>query len=183
MYSYNVGKFFFMKKLEIEGVEIEATQEASIEQVDEMISFSSKLVDFLSTKAKNFSDQNDSSLTLNQLKKVYCHSARSAKTTGSDNLNLSALARVNMFLRLKSGETMISVEAEDSDYNITELQLEDVEIKSISKFIDISEAWIPNESDFDKAQKEIDENDLENNYKDPDDLYLEYQPIKPTWGD
>ena len=88
-----------------------------------------------------------------------------------------------MILGTSGGLSTYDIGAKKFSTFTNEQGLEDVEIKSISKFIDISEAWIPNESDFDKAQKEIDENDLENNYKDPDDLYLEYQPIKPTWGD
>ena len=182
MYSLYVGKFFFMKKLEIEGIEIEAPQEASVERMDEMISFSSKLIDFLSHKAKQFSEENDSSLTLNQIKKVYCHSARLGKTQGVEILNLFALARVNMFLRFKMGEPMNQATAEATD-SMTELQLEEVKVSNALEFIDISEAWIPNQSDFEKAQKEIEKNDLECNYEDLEDLYLEYQPIEPTWGD
>ena len=64
----------------------------------------------------------------------------------------------------------------------TKLEIEDPQkpIK-LSSFIDISESWIPSEEDFDKAQKEMDENDLKHKYDNIEDLYLEYEPIEQQW--
>tara|TARA_R100000808_G_C2153403_1_gene163563 strand:- start:3303 stop:3818 length:516 start_codon:yes stop_codon:yes gene_type:complete len=171
-----------MKKLDIEGIEIEPPKEAQKKEED-MISFSTRLVDLLQDKAGAFSSENDASLTMLQLKKVYCHSARLSKEEGAHNINLSALARVNMFIRLKAGEKMIKKANDKTSESMTELQLESLNCKTVSNFIDISESWVPSESDFEKAQKEIEEKNLDYNYEDPDDLYLEYEPIKPTWGD
>ena len=77
---------------------------------------------------------------------------------------------------------MSEAAAETAD-SMTELQLEEAKVNNTLEFIDISEAWVPNQSDFEKAQKEVEKNDLECDYEDLEDLYLEYQPIEPTWGD
>jgi len=172
-----------MKKLDIEGISNEASDEVDMNEQEESVLFSSKLVDFLHGKAKVFSNKNNYSLTLGQLKKVYCHSARLGEIQKSDDINLYSLARVNMFLRLKSGERMIkSTEASEVD-SMTELQLETLTCKTPSKFIDISEGWIPNAGDFTKAREEIKENNLEYSYKSINNLYLEYEPLEPNWED
>ena len=173
-----------MKKLEIEGVDnIEAPEEALEDKGEDMVSFSARLVDLLHDKAKTFSSKNEASLTALQLRRVYCHSAKLSKTEGSDNIHLSALARVNMFMRLKVGEKMIEKNINPKSESMTELQLEPLNCQTVSSFIDISESWVPSESDFEAAQKDVEEKNLDYNYKDPDDLYLEYQPVIPTWGD
>jgi hypothetical protein len=173
-----------MKKLDIEGISNEASDEVDMNEQEESVLFSSRLADFLHNKAKVFADKNNSSLTLNQLKKVYCHSARLGEIQRTDDINLYALARVNMFLRLKSGDKMIQI-TEDSEAadSITELQLETQSCKTPSKFIDISEEWIPNAGDFTKAAEEIKENNLEYSYKSINNLYLEYEPLEPNWED
>ena len=173
-----------MKKLDIEGINDEASDEAMVDEQQESISYSIKLVDFLCNKAKNFSNKDSSSLTLNQLKRVYCHSARLGEIQRTDDINLYALARVNMFLRLKSGDKMIQItEGSEAADSITELQLETQTCKNPSKFIDISEEWIPSAGDFSKAAEEIKENNLEYSYKSINNLYLEYEPLELNWED
>jgi len=171
-----------MKKLEIEGLNNDAPTEGNKNEQEESIEFSSKLVDYLSLQAKAFKKSNERALTGDQLKKVYCHAAREGNNQGVDNLNLYALARVHMFLRLKSGEKMDVKTDSSKGTKATELKLEDAQ-KTIrlSNFIDISESWIPSQEDFDKAQKEMDENDLKHEYDSIEDLYLEYKPIEQEW--
>ena len=170
-----------MKNLDIEGLNNETPKEVKKDKQEENIAFSSKLVDYFSSAIKEFKKDHKASLTVNNLKKVYCHGARLGKNQGVENLNLYALARVHMFLRLKSGDKM-STESVPKTTKATKLELEDDEkTRRASGFIDISEGWTPTEDDFEKSQKEIDKNDLEYQYEDIEDLYLEYKPIQLEW--
>jgi hypothetical protein len=174
-----------MKKLDIEGLNNEAPNESGRDRYEGDIKFSTKLVDYFSSQVKAFKESSKDTLTANQLKKVYCHGAREGKSQGCDNINLYSLARMLMFLRLKSGDKMTlksnSAEALEA-LKATKLEMEDPQkpIK-LSSFIDISESWTPTKEDFKKAQKEMDENGLNHKYEDINDLYLEYQPIEPKW--
>ena len=174
-----------MKKLEIEGLQNEALDEASETNESEQeknIKFSSKLVSYFAEQVKAFKKDYNSSLTVDQLKKVYCHGARLGKDQGTKDLNSYALARVHMFLRLKSGDKMTSKDPAKEITKATKLELEENEkCKRVSDFIDISEGWIPSENDFEKVQKEMDENDLKHEYENINELYLEYEPIAPKW--
>ena len=173
-----------MKKLDIEGLSNEAPKEAKKDEQEGNIAFSSKLVAYFTEQAKAFKKEHKTSLTLDSIKKAYCHGARLGKANKVKDLNLYALARVNMFLRLKSGDSkMIQKESSSSDpKKPIELELEaSKQYKRVSAFIDISEGWIPNEDDFQKAQKEIDKNDLKHEYENISDLYLEYEPIDTMW--
>lgn len=171
-----------MKKLDIEGLNNDAPVEGNKNEQEESITFSSKLVDYLSLQVKNFKKDNKDTLTTNQLKKVYCHAAREGKTSGIKDINLYALARIHMFLRLKLGDKMTTKSDSSSTIKATKLEIEDTR-KSIklSSFIDISESWTPSEDDLKKAKKEMDENDLKYEYDSIGDLYLEYEPIEQKW--
>ncbi|MAF42579.1 MAG: hypothetical protein CMI54_00225 [Parcubacteria group bacterium] len=171
-----------MKNLDIEGLKNEAPEKPKDEHEEENIAFSSRLVEYFSKKSKDFTKNNKSSLKTDQLKKVYCHGARLGKSQNVENVNFYALARVNMFLRLKAGDKMTQKESLSNTNKPTKLELEEKKSqKRLSSFIDISEGWAPSEKDFEKAQKEIDENNLKHNYEDIEDLYMEYEPIKPMW--
>ena len=172
-----------MKKLDIEGLNNEAPEEVKKDEQEENVRFSSKLVSYFSLVTKAFKSDHKISLTPTDLKKVYCHGARLGKTHKVENLNFYAMARVRMFLRLKSGGKMTtSQSSSNGKIKATELELEeDKKFKRASGFIDVSESWEPNECDFEDAQKEIDKNDLKYEYEDIEDLYLEYKPLQLTW--
>jgi len=172
-----------MKKLDIEGLKDMSPEEGPKNtSEEENIAFSSRLIRYFSKKSKDFNKDNKASLKTDQLKKVYCHGARLGKELSTEDINLYALARVNMFLRLKIGGKMLSKGDNPIPYKPTGLELEDGKShKRPPSFIDISEGWIPNEEDLKKAKKEIDENDLKHNYENVEDLYLEYEPLKPRW--
>jgi hypothetical protein len=170
-----------MKKLEIEGLDNEPQNEANNDERDHVL-FSSKLVGYFSQQIKTFKENNKASLTIDNLKKVYCHGARLAKNNNIEDLNLYALARIHMFLRMKSGDMEVTKQCAPDTIKATKLELEDSQKNMrFSSFIDISESWIPNEDDLEKAKKEMDENDLKHEYDNIEDLYLEYEPIKPKW--
>ena len=77
----------------------------------------------------------------------------------------------------------MAIKSDSSDLaKATGLELEEPQKRiKLSSFIDISESWAPNEDDFKKAEKEMDENDLKYEYDNIEDLYLEYEPITPKW--
>jgi hypothetical protein len=161
-----------MKKLDIEGLNNEAPEEVKKNEQEESVKFSSKLINYFSLAAKAFKSDHKISLTPIDLKKVYCHGARLGKTYKVKGLNLYAMARVRMFLRLKSGDKM----------TINQDSYEEIKAsKRASGFIDISESWEPDKGDFESAQKEIDKNNLKYEYEDIEDLYLEYKPLQLIW--
>jgi hypothetical protein len=170
-----------MKKLDIEGLSSEAPEEAKRSEQEESIAFSAKLVGYFSSLAKDFKKDHKVSLTVDNLKKVYCHGARLAKVQRAEDLNLYALARVHMFLRLKSGGKMLTEKSAET-IKATKLELEeDKKVERASDFIDVSENWSPSSEDFEKSQKEIEKNDLKYEYEDIENLYLEYKPIQLEW--
>ena len=171
-----------MKKLEIEGLDDGGQKRPEDNEQEQNIAFSSKLVDYLSKQVKAFKENSKVSLTADNLKKVYCHGARLGKINNAKNINLYALARVHMFLRMKSGDMAVTKQGVLDIAKATKLELEESQRNMRpSSFIDISESWLPNQDDFKKAEKEMDENGLEHEYDNIEDLYLEYEPIEPKW--
>jgi hypothetical protein len=157
---------------------------------DPNVEMSIKIVNVLDKISSEHNKNNSSKSTIQQLKKVYICGASSYypenNNLGKDK-NIWALARVNMFLRFKSGEQVFAKKTEQSaaeNQKISALILEDGKTekrRNITGFLDISYAWSPSEEDFLKAEKISKENDLDNIEK-VEDLYLgEYQPIQLQW--
>ena len=140
-------------------------------QESEIISFSSNVVEALQSKLKHFNEHNKPQrVTLSQLKSVYRNGAGSfdkaihwqeqfpEKTCGE-----WALARVNMFLRMKGGDK----------------RKDQVESLNFSKFVDISESWCPIQEDFDQTREDLKKYNLNYNFKDVKELYLDdYEKIE-----
>jgi hypothetical protein len=168
---------FNANKLEFENLEVSKEE---VKKDEEAIAFSSKLVKCFGEimRAHNANVPPSHPLQLKQnypkkvslleLKKVYeragndCVAAELAgKTCGQ-----WALARVNMFLRLKLGEKM----------NIVESRI------SAGMLIDISEMWGPSEKDFKKADELIKEYKLDYDFTSSEELYLEgYKKTYLDW--
>ena len=134
----------------------------------EAISFSVKLVSLLSAKMKGHNSlAKENKVSLSELKKVYinagnCDRAKEAKISCGE----WALARVNMFLRQKSGGKMISSSSKTE----------------AGRIIDISETWVPAEEDYEKAQKEIKEHNLGYDFESTGQLYIEpYEKLEIEW--
>ena len=137
----------------------------SQEDQEAAIDFSIKLVSLLESKAKEHnSSVPNNEVSLNDLRSVYAKGAlnpRSDKSCGE-----WALARVNMFLRQKAGGKMISAGFE----------------QKVGLPIDISETWIPTEEDYVKAQEEMKANNLNYDFKNIDELYVEpYEKLEIEW--
>jgi hypothetical protein len=143
------------------------------------ISFSSRLVDYLEDEKKEFNKRNKSSIKIQQLKEVY---ARGTCITGED-LNLCGLSRVHMFLRMKEQKKMKTKASSVSvPKKASELVLEDQAPQKTDSLIDISDSWIPEEEDIEKAKACIKEHDLNFDFKNINELYLEsYKRIQLNW--
>ena len=157
---------FNLNSLQLEGAENRPQNLQSISPVpdkneDELIiSFSARLVNFLRGKAKehnkNFPKKKT---TLNKLKEVYKRGSNSCEENSVNTRGELATARVNMFLGLLSGNKAIS-------------RLEKASITNASG-LDVTELWSPSREDFAKASFEIKENDLNYNFLDVNNLYLD----------
>jgi hypothetical protein len=97
----------------------------------------------------------ENKVSLKELKEVFRNGADCSQAKeGEIPCGVLALARVNMFLRLKLGEIM---EASNS----------------LTGSLDISDSWHPSELDFTKAKELIKKHDLNYEFKDVGNLYLE----------
>jgi hypothetical protein len=136
------------------------------------ITFSRKVIEALSNKVKEHNSKSSRKVTLNQLKKVYRRGAgafssshRPGKTRGQ-----WALARVNMFLRMMSGKSVKdSYRKADSD------------IARASNLIDISDYWEVEEVDFENAEADIKQFDLNYDFEDVEELYLDDEETTHLW--
>tara|TARA_B100000959_G_C14590647_1_gene463865 strand:- start:21 stop:527 length:507 start_codon:yes stop_codon:yes gene_type:complete len=162
----------------------ESTQNQSLDKVDlsleeQRISFSANLISCLENKKKSFNKEFKSNIKIDQIKNVYERGVSFA----NEELNLNGLARVNMFLRLqKERKSGVTVSESKDTPKISELTFEDE--KEVSKSsLDISADWSPTEEDFSLAKEDTKEYDLNFEFKDLKELYLEsYQPIQFYWN-
>jgi len=126
-----------------------------------LIDYSLNVVIVLQGLMKAHNQTCENKVSLKELKQVFRRGANCKKAKDSElSCGVLALARVNMFLRLKSGEIM------------------EVSRSSVKSF-DISDSWYPNELDFTKALKLAEEHNLNYEFKDINNLYLdEYTKIE-----
>ena len=142
------------------------------------ISFSANLISCLEDKKKNFNKKNKSSIKIQQLKEVYLRGASSTK----EDLNLSGLARVNMFLRMKEQNKARTTPPNEPSKEIMRLVLEDKTARKDDNVIDISDTWTPEKEDVHAAKHDADKYNLNLDFKNINELYLEpYKPIQLTW--
>jgi hypothetical protein len=131
---------------------------------DDLISSSVKIVEGLKSKVKKFNKANRTRVTYPQLEKVFLSGANNRIRNGK-TLCQSALARVNMYLSMKSG---------DPEYKL------DKEKTTVVNFLDVTAHWIPDTECFEKADEDIKNFGLECNFASVDDLYLS-EHKKPIW--
>ena len=179
----------FMDKLEFENFEVNeaSDQNNGSEQLDdvrtseeEAIKFSSSVMAALEHKAKEHNESNTSKVNSNQLKKVY----RRGATNTTEEKGLHAMARVNMFLRMKK-ENKISYKTSRVEVKseLKELVFETKARIKVDTFVDITENWLPIDADFSQATEDIKTYELNYTFKDIDELYLDdYEKLDITWG-
>ena len=142
------------------------------------ISFSASLISCLEDKKKNFNKKNKSSIKIQQLKEVYLRGASSAK----EDLNLNGLARVNMFLRMKEQNKTKTTPPNEPSKEVMGLVLEEKTARKDDNVIDISDTWAPEKEDVHAAKHDADKYNLNLDFKNINELYLEpYKPIQFIW--
>jgi len=129
-----------------------------------LIDYSSNIVFALQNLMKEHNKGCENKVSLKELKQVFRNGANCVQAKESKiSCAILALSRVNMFLRLKSGEIMEACICDSSS-------------------LDISDLWYPNELDFTKAKEIVKEYDLNYEFEDVNNLYLEeYTKLKLDW--
>jgi len=158
-------------------LEIDLSQQiknAGLSEDDLAIKFSSKLIFAFSEKRKAHNKNNSNKVSIKEIKEEYRIGA--GDCLGKDP-NSEGLARVNMFLRMKS-ESKSHFEKEVKEEKVMEgLIFEENPDESIIEY-DISNDWRPNQDDFSVAKEDVEKFDLNFNLKNLDDLYIdEYKKL------
>jgi len=130
------------------------------------IDFSIKIADLLAEKAKKFNSNNKRRITVHQLKEVFCSGVDDYSPNEANYSNTEwAIARVNMYLRIVSGELKKLAENLDNTQRV-----------SYNKFVEITANWIPSKEDFSAAKDAVKQHDLHFAFSSVEELYLNYQP-------
>ena len=154
------------------------------------IAFSSKVVFLLKGKLKGHNKKCPSNkVTLSQLKTVYRGGANAFSPSGSLDKTRGewALARVNMFLEIKSNKSKINAEKVSSVSKVDSPTFEmDIvlskELPTKEEEFDLTGALTPRDGDFEQASKDIKEHGLNYDFQNIDELYLEdYKPLGFVW--
>ena len=157
---------------------------------DEAVAFSSRLVGFLKKKMKDHNTNNSSNkVSLSELKNSYKSGADAFSPSCYPDKTRGewALARVNMFLRSKQEKPSFSEPRDElacrNTKEITALQLEEEEnIQASQAVYNYGDSFIPSKEDFKIAKNQIEDNELNYNFKNSDELYLDnYQPFGFSW--
>ena len=151
--------FSSLGKLEFEN--LDDVQEEKIEpSQEEIIDYSCQIVDALAKKREEHNKEN-LEVSLFDLKNVF---RKGSLDCGKEKTCLQlGFARVNLFLRMKMGDVLISEISEPISFK---------EVRAGS-LIDISEYIHPSEEDFIQADKDIEKFKLDFNFKSSEELYLD----------
>ena len=163
-----MGDKFDLDKLEFEDASDEPKTNDTSSSEEEAVKFSIKIIDVLASKMRDHNKNSPSRTSLNDLKEVYVRGAGDCVQPEAleESCGHWALARVNMFLRMKRGGKMTLNPLSSSN----------------RKSLDISDAWTPSQEDFDKAAEEIEEFNLKYDFLDINELYIEnYKRIDWKW--
>ena len=152
--------FLSLNKLEFENLDNNVQEKKSNVSQEEAIDHSCRIVDALSEKREEHNKEN-LEVSLVELKDVF---RKGSLDCGKEKTCLQlGLARVNLFLRMKTGELLISEISEPISFN---------EVRA-SSLIDISEYIHPSEADFIQADKDIEKFKLDFNFNSSSELYLD----------
>ena len=137
------------------------------------VEFSKKVIEALDQKTEHHNKiLGSDSIHLVQLKKVYRNGAEIfskiyKESYPEKNCGLWALARVNMYLRMRLGKVIESGGHQRA---------------SEDELLDISESWTPLDEDFDLAKADIKKYKLNYNFDNVNELYLdEYERLDINW--
>ena len=168
-----------MKKETEENIQEESSRQNEKNLEEQRIAFSARLISCLEGKKKEFNKKNKSKIKIEQLKEVYIKGTCSS----NQDLNLNGLARVNMFLRMKEQKMMGVISAKiETKEKLSGLILESENLQNPNEPLDISDAWIPQEEDFEQTKADIKKHKLNLDFANIDELYLEpYKQIQLNW--
>ncbi len=137
---------------------------------DLAIEFSAKLVEALKAKVKDHNSNCDKKVNLEQLKTIY---RRAAGNTFEPIPELCerkgqwAMARVNFYLKFLKDVKLANIKS----YNLTCAS-------NLIDELDFTVAWVPNLEDFIDANEDIKKYNLDYDFSNIDELYLEqYNPV------
>ena len=131
---------------------------------DDAVSFSVKVIEALEKKMREHNTASSNKVSLKQLKKVYRRAAGNVFADVPDtdgNKGKWAMARVNMYLRILNGEPLPRETYASIDFDF------------VGKDIDLIDAVIPTKEDFLKASEDIEKFDLNYEFNNINDLYLD----------
>ena len=176
-----------MDKLEFENFEVNLASDQNDQgEVDgvrtseeQAIQFSSSVIIALEQKAKEHNQEHKSKVTVQQLKKVY----RTGALTSEKEKGLHALARVNMFLRMKREGKVVYQQASAMNEQIEIKELTFQNRVKVDSFVDLTQGLVPIDDDFIKASKDEKSFGLTYKFQDVSELYLDdYEKLDIIWG-
>lgn len=139
-------------------IEINLTNKSQANEADKFVTYSSKLIKALQQKAKDFNANTNQKIQTSQLKEVFVLGAKAQDTYTS---NQCGWARVNLYLRALS-------EVDKFVHN-TKVLAEGFN----GQIFDFSAVHKPETQDFAKAQEDIKKFDVEFDFGDVTNLYID----------
>ena len=133
-------------------------------QNDDAVNFSVRVVEALEKKMREHNSNSSNKVSLKQLKKVYRRAAGNVFADVpevNNNKGKWAMARVNMYLRILNGEPLPRETYASIDFTL------------VDKDIDLIDAVIPTQEDFSRASEDIEKFDLNYEFNNINDLYLD----------
>ena len=150
-----------MTTLEFENFESEETPEESLSGDQKYIDYSIKVLAYLETKAKDHNDNEDKKyVKISQLKSVFTNAAKNFYESDESEFKIHewSIARINMFLGIKAGG---------------KINYSKKDVVKVKDFLDVSSVIIPSEADIIQAKEDIKTYDLDLDFKNIDNLYIE----------
>jgi hypothetical protein len=145
---------------------------------DPVIQFSIRLAQAFEEKVKDHNASCPSNKAqLSQVVRVYEQGVETfnpKKIPQELGINKWAMARVNMYLRMKCGK-ISSGDLQDKPEKaepMSSLSFESSVTKRINTFIDATIGWYPNQEDIELAEKDVEKYDLNFSFGRVDEIYL-----------
>ena len=118
---------------------------------------SEKIIVALEAKAESFNKDNGKRIKTSQMKQVFTNAAKECQT---NNILEYSFARINLFLRIATG-----------NFEIKAFKVNNLGAINFASSIELDQ------SDFDKAAQDIKDFDLNFEISSVDELYLDYKPL------
>ena len=135
-----------------------------VQSQDAAVEFSVGIINALVEKIEAHNSSQSKKVTLHQLKKVFCDSLKDYMESEDVSNTEWAFARVNLYLRIASGEHAETLKA--------------VNTYKKPNLIEISANWLPSQNDIETAKSEVQKRGLNYQFNNLDELYINFQPIQ-----